>query len=322
VPLESFLKNQDMASIPRPAPDRNESLRSVLVALAANLTVATAKGVAAALTGSAALFAETMHTVADAGNEVLLFVALRRSARPPDALHPFGHGPERYYWALLAAAGIFVVGGAISIWEGINALIHPPELDAFWVGVAVLVVALALDGGSRAVAVRQLRRQAARRGVPVRTLLRESADPTVITVYLEDTVDVLGALLALSALVLHRVTGSEVPDAVATLTIGFLLAWMAVRLGARNRRLISNQAVPDRYVEVLRNRLLAEPEIDAVTGLEAVYLGPGEVLAAADVKLRGSLSVTDVTQALVRTRQRVMKEFPVLTRLYLTPVLD
>src|SRR4051794_20300228 len=304
------------------SPESAESLRSVLTALAANVTIAMAKGIAAALTGSAALFAETLHTVADAGNEVLLYVSLRSSARPPDALHPFGHGPERYYWALLAAVGIFVVGGAVSIWEGVNALIHPPELAAFWVGVGVLVVAILLDGISRAVAVRQLRRQALRRGVRVQTLLRETADPSIITVYLEDTVDLLGATLALAALILHRVTGSEFPDAIATIAIGLLLTFIAFRLAARNRRLISNQAVPPRYVERLRERLAAEPEIESVKGIEAVYLGPSEVLAAAEVQLQDGMDGRQVARALAETRARVMDEWPVLRRLYLTPTPD
>src|SRR5919198_6375165 len=130
---------------------RDESLGSVLVALAANTGVAIAKGTAAALTGSPALLAETLHAVADAGNEVFLYIAIRRSRQPPDATHPLGYGPERYYWALLAAIGMFVVGGAVSIWDGAHALIHPPELEAFWVGVAVLVVALTLDALSRVV---------------------------------------------------------------------------------------------------------------------------------------------------------------------------
>src|SRR5918911_4363755 len=110
------------------AVQRDESLGSVMAALAANLTIAVAKGTAAALTGSPALLAETLHTTADAGNEVFLWVALRRSRRPPDATHPLGYGPERYYWALLAAIGMFVIGGALSIWDGITALVHPPEL--------------------------------------------------------------------------------------------------------------------------------------------------------------------------------------------------
>ena len=147
---------------------RDASLTSVFAALAANTAIAIAKGVAAALTGSAALFAETLHTVADAGNEVFLYVAIRRSERAPDPSHPLGYGPERWYWALLAAVGMFVVGGAVSIWEGLDALFHPRELEAFWVGVAVLVIAIVLDGISRTVAVRELRGRATRAGVPLR----------------------------------------------------------------------------------------------------------------------------------------------------------
>ena len=293
---------------------------SVLVALAANLGIATAKGIAAALTGSAALFAETLHSVADAGNEVLLYVAVRRSERPPDDLHPFGHGPERYYWALLAAIGMFLVGGAVSIWEGINALVEPRQLDYFWVGVGVLVVALMLDGTSRVVALRQLRSEAQRRGISIRGLLRESPDPALTTVYLKDSVDVIGALLALTALVLHRTTGAEWPDAVATILIGCLLAYVATRLTTRNRELLTNQAVPPRYIDRLRGRLERQPGIAAVPRLEAVYLGASEVLVAADVVMEPGLGVEDAAQALSRARIRIRREVPVIARLYLTPV--
>ncbi|MEA2425287.1 MAG: hypothetical protein QOH13_1697 [Thermoleophilaceae bacterium] len=301
-------------------PARDESLGSVLVALAANSAIAIAKGIAAALTGSPALLAETLHTVADAGNEVFLWVAIRRSRRPADASHPFGYGPERYYWALLAAIGMFLVGGAVSIWDGVHALVHPPELDTFWVGVAVLVVALVLDGMSRTVAVRQLRAQAALRHLSLRQLLRESPDPTLVTVYYEDTIDVLGALLALAALILHRVTGSGVPDAIASIVIGGLLCYLASRLTGRNRALLTNQSVPERYVQRIRARLETEPAIVAVVRLEAVYLGPTAVLVAADVQLAEGLTGVDVTAALARMRAEAAREVPAIARLYLTPV--
>jgi cation diffusion facilitator family transporter len=145
--------------------DSDPSLRSVLAALVANTLIATAKGIAAALTGSSALLAETVHTVADAGNEVFLYVAIRRSAREPDPTHPFGYGPERYYWALLAAIGMFAIGGAVSVWEGVRALVHPAPLEEFWVGVAVLLVALTLDGASRTIAISD----AAGAGAPARS---------------------------------------------------------------------------------------------------------------------------------------------------------
>jgi cation diffusion facilitator family transporter len=300
--------------------DSDPSLRSVLAALAANTLIAIAKGIAAALTGSAALLAETLHTVADAGNEVFLYVAIRRSTRDPDPTHPLGYGPERYYWALLAAIGMFTIGGALSIWEGIRALIQPPELEAFWVGVAVLLVALALDGTSRTVAIRALRTQARQRGVDVRTLLRESPDPTVTTVYLEDTADVLGALLALSALVLHRLTGSALPDALATLAIGCLLVYLALRLIGRNRQLLANQAVPDRYIERMAGRITAEAGVEELREIEAIYLGAGQVLVAADVRMDPSLDAEGVAHALMTARARICEELPVVTRLYLTPV--
>jgi cation diffusion facilitator family transporter len=313
-------------SVPAPEPDvaspasSDESLGSVLAAMAANATIALAKGVAAVFTGSPALLAETLHTVADTGNEILLLIAIRRSRQPADASHPFGYGPERYYWALLAAIGIFVVGGAVSVWEGIHALIHPPALEAFWIGVVVLVIALVLDGLSRTVAVRQLRTQAARRDLSLRELLRESADPTVVTVYFEDTIDVLGALLALTALVLHRLTGSALPDALASIAIGLLLCYLATALTRRNRALLTNQAVPERYVRQLRDRLETRTEIRSVTRLEAVYLSPTEVLVAADVQLTDGLAGEQVAAILVRTRADIMRELPVIVRLYLTPV--
>jgi cation diffusion facilitator family transporter len=299
---------------------RDQSFVSVVTALAANTAIAVAKGTAAALTASPALLAETLHTVADAGNEVLLWVALRRSRRAPDATHPLGYGPERYYWALPAAVGMFVIGAALSVWEGVNALIDPPSLDAFWVGVAVLVIAITLDSVSRAVALRQLRRQAAERGVTLRELLRESPDPTVVTVYLEDSIDVLGAVLALIALILHRTTGSALPDAIATIVIGLMLGYVAVRLTGRNRQLLSNQAIPDRYIRQLRDRLSATPGVDDVAQLDAIYLGPGEVLVAADVRMDPKLSADSVAATLVQIRSDAARDLPVIARLYLTPV--
>jgi cation diffusion facilitator family transporter len=296
--------------------ESRESLTSIFVALAANVTIAIAKGVAAVLTASPSLLAETLHTLADTGNEILLAIAVRRGNRPPDRRHPLGYGAELYYWALLAAIGMFVVGGAISVWHGIQSLLDPEELTDFWVGAVVLVIALALDSISRIVASRRLKRQAARRGLTKREMIGESADPTLITVYAEDTIDVLGAGLALVALVLHEVTGSGVPDAIATILIGLLLGVVAWRLADRNRSLLTHQAVPDRYQEKLRAHLDATPEVLEVGEIVAIYLGPAEVLVAADVRL----ARCDVAATLARVREQVMADTPQITRLYLTPL--
>jgi cation diffusion facilitator family transporter len=296
--------------------EANESLTSIVVALVANLTIALAKGIAAVLTASPALLAETLHTLADAGNEILLGIAARRGRRPDDASHPLGYGAELYYWALLAAIGMFVIGGAVSIWRGVEALIHPEELDHFWIGVTVLLIALTLDGGSRIVASRRLRAQADRRGLTTRQMIAESADPTLVTVYAEDSIDVLGAALALVALVAHKLTGSPTPDAIATILIGLLLGYIAWRLADRNRQLLTHQAVPERYQVQLRERLMRAPEIAGIGEFVAVYMGPGEVLVAADVQL----VPCDPASTLARLRQEIQDEVPAVRRLYLTPV--
>lgn len=296
--------------------EANESLTSIVVALAANLTIALAKGIAAVLTGSPSLLAETLHTVADAGNEILLGIAVRRGHRPANATHPLGYGAELYYWALLAAIGMFVVGGLVSIWRGIEALRHPESLEYFWVGVVVLLIALALDGTSRVVASRRLKAQAQRRGLTTRQMIGESADPTLITVYAEDSIDVLGAALALIALIAHKVTGSPTPDAIATILIGLLLGVVAWRLADRNRELLTHQAVPERYQDQLRARLLQAPEVAGIEDLIAVYMGPGEVLVAADVRL----VQCDPASTLARLRAQIQDEVPAIRRLYLTPV--
>jgi cation diffusion facilitator family transporter len=296
-----------------------QSLRSVLAALAANTAITIAKAVAAGLTGSAALLAEALHSAADAGNELFLIVALRRSGREPDDLHPFGYGAERYFWALLAALGMFVVGGVVSVWRGLEEILDPSDIEAFWVGVVVLVFALALDGSSRAVASAEVKRRATARGLTVPAYVRESADPTITTVYLEDTADVIGAALALAGLVIHRLTDSAVGDAVASLMIGLLLLYIATRLASRNRDLLTNQSVPARYIATLREELLADPDIVGIPRIEAVYLGPGSVLVTGDVTVRDG---ANGVEAVARLRERACAMYPVIHQLYLTPVRE
>jgi cation diffusion facilitator family transporter len=208
----------------------------------------------------------------------------------------------------------------VSIWEGVNALFHPHELEAFWVGVAILVVAIVLDGISRTVAVRELRGRASHAGLPLREYLAESKDPTVTTVYLEDTIDVAGASLALAALILHKVTGIEVFDPIATLIIGGLLTYVAIKLTGRNRELLTNQAVAERHVDALRDRLAAQPGIAAVHSIEAVHLGPSSVMAAAEVEVRDGMTANDVAVTLEIVRDTLCSTVPAITRLYLTPV--
>jgi cation diffusion facilitator family transporter len=219
----------------------SESLGTVAIAISADLAMLAAKTAAAALTGSAALFAETLHSLADTGNQLLLLKGLRRARRRPDARHPFGYGAELFYWSLLAALGIFVAGGVLSVWEGTQRLLHPSEMQAGLLGFAVLGLGCLLDGTSWLTSVRQLRREARARGVPLRQHIRTTTDTTVTAVYYEDAAALAGNAIALAGLGIHQLLGSAAPDALAGIVIGLLLAGIGLQLAGRNRALLTNR---------------------------------------------------------------------------------
>ncbi len=254
------------------------STRTVVVAVAVNLAITAAKGIAAALTGSAALWAETAHSLADTGNEVLLFVGLRRSGRPRDARHPFGYGQERWFWAFLAALGIFVVGGILSISEGVHAIRHPRALESIPVGVAVLLVSIVLEAVSWRTARAQLRDEARARRRSMAEHLRRASDPTAATVFLEDSAALVGLTLALVSIFLHWLTGWEGWDAGASMLIGVLLVGVAFLVARRSKGLLIDESAPEDVLTRLRGRISAESWVHEIEELTAVYVGPGRLL--------------------------------------------
>ena len=292
------------------------SARTVIVAAAANLLVAAAKGVAAVLTGSAALLAETTHSIADTGNEVLLYVGVRRGLRPADDRHPLGYGQARYYWALLAAVGIFVIGGLLAIADGVQSLRHPEPLDDVPVGVAVLLVSAGLEGLSWRTAHRQLRAEANARHLDLGEYVAVSSDPTPATVFLEDSAALVGLALALVALVLHLVTGSAVWDGVASLLIGLLLIVVAFVLMRRNGALLIDEAAPANIRERLRAGVAAEPWVAEVAELTAVYIGPRQLLVLAHVV---PVAGADLLGGVGRLRRRLLS-LPAIAAVEITPV--
>lgn len=254
------------------------SSRTVVVAVAVNIAIAAAKALAAGLTGSAALWAETAHSVADTGNEVLLFIGLRRSGRPKDERHPFGYGQERWFWAFLAALGIFVVGGILSIIEGVNAIRTPRPLESLPVGVAVLVISFVLEAVSWRTARAQLRDEARARHRSMTEHLRRASDPTAATVFLEDSAALIGLSLALISIFLHWLTGWEGWDAGASMLIGLLLVGVAGLLARRSKGLLIDESAPEDVLVRLRGRISAETWVREIRELTAVYVGPGRLL--------------------------------------------
>jgi cation diffusion facilitator family transporter len=292
------------------------SLRTVVVAVAANLLIAVAKGVAALLTGSAAMRAETTHSIADTFNEVLLYVGVRSGARPADERHPFAYGKAGYIWSLLAAVGIFVVGGLFAIAVGVQTLRRPEPVTDVAVGVAVLLVSAGLEAISWRRARRQLRSEAAARHLDLGEYLVTSSDPTPTAVFLEDSAALVGIGLALAALVLHITTGSALWDGAASLLIGLLLIAVAVVLMRRNLALLIDEAAPADIRERLRQAVAREPWVAEVAELTAVYIGPRHLLVLVHVV---PVDGADLPANIGRLRRRLLA-VPAIAAVEITPI--
>ena len=234
----------------------NDSMRTVLVALGSGLGVALAKVGVAVFTGSSAMAAEAAHSLSDTANDLFLFVAQRRSTRHPDNRHPLGYGREAYFWALIAALGVFVAGAAFSLREGITELIHPSVTSSFGVAYVVLAISAVFD----LVSFRQSAGQMSHRARYYhRDFLEESrvtSDPTLRAVFMEDAVSIWGDVITFAALALNQITGSSIPQGIAAVLIGLVLIRASLRLVKRSHDfLVGTWPRPPRR----RRMLLASP---------------------------------------------------------------
>ncbi|WP_105975623.1 cation diffusion facilitator family transporter [Streptomyces geranii] len=286
---------------------------TVLVALGANLLIAVAKAVGGLVSGSPALLSEAAHSVADSLNEVFLLAALRRSRRPADRRHPFGYGKERFFWSLLAAVGIFVMGGCFSFFQGVEALRGGAEesFDGYVVGLVVLAVALLAEGASLLRALRQARKEGGTGGTGA---LR---DPALRTVIAEDGTAVLGVTLALVGMALHMVTGQVVWEASASLAIGVLLVCVAYWLGRDARAQLVGEAADPELSGEIRALLAAQPEIDSVEALFTMRMGLDATLVAARIDLVPGLDSERVEEVAVRIKRAVARAVPEAGEIFL-----
>ena len=283
----------------------------MLVALAANLVIAVAKAIGGLVAGSPALLSEAAHSVADSLNEVFLLAALRRSRRPADRRHPFGYGKERFFWSLLAAVGIFVMGGCFSFFQGFEALTSgaEEELGGYVAGLIVLGIALLAEGGSLLRALYQVRRQGGT-GAGLR-------DPALRTVVAEDGTAVLGVTLAIAGMALHMVTGQVVWEASASLAIGALLVYVAFRLGREARDQLIGEAADPETSGRIRELLRAQPEIDSVEALFTMKTGLDTALVAARVDLVPGLDSERVEEVAVRIKRSIARTVPEADQIFL-----
>jgi cation diffusion facilitator family transporter len=283
-------------------PGGSESLTTVLVAFGANVLIAVAKSAAAVVTGSASLVAEAAHSWADAGNEIFLLIADRRSHRAPDAAHPLGYGREAYVWSLFAALGLFVAGAAVSVTHGVQELLHPQPAERFVVGYVVLAVSFVLEGVSFLQSVRQAKPEAESMQRDLIEHVLDTSDPTLRAVFFEDSAALIGLVIAALGLAAHELTGSAIPDAIGSILVGVLLAVVAVVLINLNRRYLVGQEADPRVRVAAIQALLDLPEVARVTYLRLEVVGPRMVFVVGDVDLTG-----DDTESHVAVRLRALE---------------
>ena len=281
------------------------TLLTVIIAFAANFLVAAAKTVAALLTGSASMTAEAAHSWADTGNQVFLFFAERRSARPRDKSHPMGYGREAYVWSMFAAFGLFTAGAVVSIMHGIQQLITPEPAADFAVAYVVLGAAFVFEGISFTQAFRQTRKAAHQLDRHTLEQVLISSDPTLRAVFAEDAAALIGLVVAFAGVFLHQVTGSPLPDAVGSIVVGVLLAVVAVVLIDRNRRFLVGQGVTPDIERSMARRVLEHREIARLTYLHLEFVGPRKLYLVAAVDLQGDHPEHEVAVALRRIEREL-----------------
>jgi cation diffusion facilitator family transporter len=270
----------------------------IYAAIGGNLAIAATKFAAAAATGSSAMLSEGVHSLVDTGNGLLLLWGLRRSSRPPDEGHPFGHGKELYFWTLVVAVLIFAVGGGVSLYEGIEHLRHPRPVVNPVVNYVVLGLAAVFEGFAWAVAFREFRRTKGERGYLA--AVRASKDPTTFTVLFEDTAALLGLAVAFLGVSLGHALGLPVLDGAASVVIGLILGAVAVFLARESKGLLIGEGLDPRTRAEIEKFAADDPDIDRLVRALSMHLGPDEVLLTLEVEFRPGLSAAGVAAAIDR----------------------
>lgn len=264
---------------------------SVISALVGNTIIAISKFVGFFLTGSSALFAEGIHSLADTLNQALLFVGIKRSQKEANKNFRFGFGIERFFWALISACGIFFLGAGVTIYHGIESLLHKEEISFSWIAVSILIIAIIIETVTFLVAYRELFNTKVKKNNFLKTL--RHGDPATIAVLLEDFVAVLGSLIAVLSIFLTSLTGNYIYDAIASITIGLLLAAVALVLIIKNWEYLVGKSLPDEIIEEIKEILNQDPAIEKVIDIMSSVVDVNRYHVVCEVELNGASLVRD-----------------------------
>jgi cation diffusion facilitator family transporter len=294
----------------------SSTARAILYAFLANGGIALAKSWAAWLTGSGSMLAEAIHSYADTGNQVLLYLGLTRSTKPPDLKHPLGYGKVSYFWSFVVAMLLFSVGGLFSIYEGIHKFLHPEPLSQVWVGLLVLAFAIVLETFSLLGCLREIKHIRGKRSF--REWLKHTRSSELLVVFGEDVAALLGLSLALVFLSLAWLTGNTAFDAIGSACIGVVLVTISIFLSVRVRSLLVGQSADPEIQEAIQRVISREEAIERVYRTITMQFGPDTMLAA-KIKLRSGVDIDTAVASINRLEQALKADIPNLKWCFVEP---
>jgi cation diffusion facilitator family transporter len=282
------------------------STSHIIQSLVSNLAIAIGKLIAAVISGSGALLAETLHSFADCGNQLLLLMGVKRAGRPADAKHPMGYGPEVYFWSFMVALLLFTGGGVFSIYEGIHKMRHPEAVGSIWLGMAILGGSFLIEGWATLANISEMKK---RRGqTPFFRYLRETKDSDLVVIFGENSAAVIGLALAMCALLMSWVTQDGRWDAGGSLAIGVVLVGVAVFLAIEVKSLLVGESADPSIETAVHELAKQDPTITEVLHVVTMQQGPGEVMVAMKVRMADGMVTADLVKAInafeVRLEQR------------------
>ena len=297
------------------------SNRAIVAALGANLGIAVTKFLAFLLTRSSSMLAESIHSVADSGNQLLLLVGGRRAQRAATPQHPFGYGRERYVFAFIVSVVLFSVGGLFALYEGYHKLQHPEPIDSWqWVPIVVLLVAIGLESYSFRTAIRESNR--VRGSLSWKQYVRRAKAPELPVVLLEDLAALIGLLLALLGVGLTLLTDDGMWDGLGTVAIGLLLVGVAVVLAIETKSLLLGEGATPEALARIESALVADDSVLRIIHMKTLHLGPDELLVAAKIAVAPTDSAAEVAAAIDAAEARVRAAEPIARVIYLEPDID
>ncbi|MSX54662.1 MAG: cation diffusion facilitator family transporter [Actinobacteria bacterium] len=299
------------------APVQDGSRKAIIAAFFANLGISVAKFVGFLLTGSAGLLAEAGHSVADTGNQGLLMFGSKRGKRPADSAHPFGYGPERYFWSFIVALVLFSMGGLFALYEGISKVQHPHEVESATIAFVILGIAILLESYSLRTAVKEANH--VRNGRTWWNFIRTAKAPELPVVLLEDVGAETGLVFALFGLTMSEVTGNPRWDAVGSIAIGALLVGIAIVLAVEMKGLLIGESASDEDLVAVKVALSTTPRVLGIIHLRTMHLGPDQLLVAAKLEFDHSLTVAQLAQAIDDAEQQLRAAVPIARTIYIEP---